>query len=216
MITKTLIMFIYLLLVAPVALTGVSLQESVDMDPEVVVVVQLLAECQNHFKCADFNSAYNSSRKALRVTRSWTEPSDGCLLFISLFQHVIICDQLQFLEECQKSLRELVFLHQQIIESQKGFDKDSNVLIDAILADFLAFAELSKTPCVKETLNALGNQLLTDFKTEHSLCEQNNIQAKKIWKRSAKWWNKQLAKWLKTINDIEGVLQKLQRLLDWK
>ena len=187
-----------------------------------MVVLQHLAECQSQFDCENFSEAYSHSKKAIMILETWDHLYEDSLMFISLFQHVIACDQTGRVEECYETLAELNVLAQEIMERYSRGVDDESIPNFCTLYYVFYMNTMVKTQEVRDALLLLKERLLSDFYIQDEefstiampLENQPVIEAKKIWKRSLSWWRKQFEKWVQKIFLLKEFYKEAEKLYE--
>lgn len=178
------------------------------------VILQHLAQTQHSIMNGNCIEAYVNSNIALCLLEKDEEPPLD-LLYITLFEQVIACDQAGFFGrrddalDMLKTLTETIEyndsdLGQSLIESLEGY-KD--------LAALAAFCPSSETQHKLKNI-AASLFLNNTYNGITKLPQDNSYQCKKFWKRSFSWWKKQIKKALKEIVEWIEIAHEAKKIYD--
>jgi hypothetical protein len=199
-------------------------EKLIGVDDQEMIILQYLAECQHHLCQRNFLDAYSLSKKVITLRDAWACFSDHCLLFISLFQHIVVCDQLEFTEECSNTLKELLQLSQEIdFPTYHDFYIDS--LFYSSVSTFFDLATFAKTDTVRDTLLVIKERLLMDSDDlsvnsryfsdlEDENVPSRDLEAKKGKKKNRAWWKKKFARWVERIKILKDAYDYLKEAWD--
>lgn len=169
-------------------------------DHLVSIIVHELASAKLSSKNSNYQSSYEHSRQALTAALLLNQDDEERpdLLFLSLFSHIVSCDQLGLLEEGLNHLFELMLL-------TKSLELDYESADDEIIAfEYLSisFDHLDEG-VIKEELLKISEIFrqetnssfsISPDKIQKHLKTPEGVKKKKkpFWKRSYGWWKKQI------------------------
>lgn len=175
-------------------------------EPLVSIIVHDLACAKQCSQNSNFQSSYEHSRQALNAALllNQTNEERPDLLFLSLFSHIVSCDQLGLLEEGLHHLFELKALTNSLELAYESAD-DEIIAFEYLtisfdhLDDGVIKEELLKISEIfrQETNSSFS---ISPDKIQKHLKNSEGVKMKKkpFWKRSYGWWKKKSSKLLMT------------------
>ena len=171
----------------------------------VTAIVYDLASAKLSTQNSDFQKSYEYSKNALTaailLNQDDEEYSD--LLFLSLFSHIVSCDQLGLQDEGLHHLFELKILINSLELDQE--DDDDEIIAYKYLHS--SFNHLNEG-IIKEELLTISEKFQYDpyntFKNSLKQSKESlkSPQATKYWKRKWSWWKKQIKETCDVIKEI--------------
>lgn len=179
----------------------------------VSMIIYDLASAKLSSQNSDFQSAYEYSRKALTAALILNQDNEERpdLLFLSLFSHIVSCDQLGLLDEGLQHLYELKSLTNSL-ELEDESVEDEMIAFEYFCISLNHINE----DIIKEELFRISEKFQTKAYSTFTKPFKKNQEsiksplAKKIWKRSWRWWKKQINETCDAIKEIFKCLDLIE------